>query len=142
MPECEYCDGAQCSCPVLNFTAQPVNATAESPPDALLQAAEAATEAFKIAFLAAAEAMPRPPIVFAKLADAASRTTSGARLQKITLRRTPTRVSTAISAMLQSAPCTRARAHGSSPRRSAAALLTLAGGQCAALSECTAMPNV
>ena len=66
MPECEYCDGAQCSCPVLNFTAHPVNATAESPTDAFLQAAEAATEAFKIAFLAAAEAMPRPPIVFAK----------------------------------------------------------------------------
>ena len=66
MPECEYCDDAECSCPVLNFTAQPVNATAESPPDALLQAAEAATEAFRIAFLAAAEAVPRPPIVFAK----------------------------------------------------------------------------
>ena len=66
MPECEYCDGAQCSCPVLNFTAQPVNATAESPTDAFLQAAEAATEAFKVAFLAAAEAMPRPPIVFVK----------------------------------------------------------------------------
>ena len=66
MSGCEFCDGAQCSCPVLNFTAQPVNATAESPPDALLQAAEAATEAFKIAFLAAAEAMPRPSTVFAK----------------------------------------------------------------------------
>ena len=66
MHECEFCDGAQCLCPVLNFTAQPVNATSESPPDALLQAAEAATEAFRIAFLAAAEAVPRPPIVFAK----------------------------------------------------------------------------
>ena len=66
MPECEYCDGAECSCPVLNFTAQPMNATAESPPDALLQAAEAATEAFRIAFLAAAEALPRPATVCAK----------------------------------------------------------------------------
>ena len=60
MPECEYCDGAQCSCPVLQFCERPVNATTESPPDALLQAAEAATEAFKTAFLEAALALPRP----------------------------------------------------------------------------------
>ena len=62
MPECEYCDGAQCSCPVLQFCERPVNATAESPPDALLQAAEA----FKMAFLEAALALPRPATVCAK----------------------------------------------------------------------------
>ena len=66
MHECGFCDGAQCLCPVLNFTAQPVNATSESPPDALLQAAEAATEAFKTAFLEAALALPRPATACAK----------------------------------------------------------------------------
>ncbi len=62
MPECEYCDGAQCSCPVLQFCERPVNATTESPPDALLQAAEA----FKTAFLEATLAVPRPATACAK----------------------------------------------------------------------------
>ena len=66
MPDCEYCDGAQCLCPKLQFCERSEVTTTECQPDALLQAAEAATEAFRIAFLAAAEALPRPATVCAK----------------------------------------------------------------------------
>ena len=66
MPDCEYCDGAQCLCPKLQFCERSDVTATECQPDAIWQAAEEATEAFRIALLKAARAMPRPPIVFAK----------------------------------------------------------------------------
>ena len=66
MPDCEYCDGAQCLCPKLQFCERSDVTATECQPDAIRQAAEEATEAFRIALLKAAEAIPRPSSIFVK----------------------------------------------------------------------------